>query len=260
YGPALLVLLRGVLQQRQRVEADVYRDERAESRLAAFDLLAGERLGDEVESRAAVSLRDDDAEDSEFGYPRDRIAVEAVRDVVFDGVRQDPLVDEGANGVLQQALLVGELEVHDGLVYGRLGRCRPHHLGHLVEPDAAAESGDRRRLRIAVATRCGRRDRGTVESERVETGRRSRGHRPGRRGCEELSGVAATYGRVRRAQQGGRVRIGTGEGSRGYTSAADGARAIRVLVPLARPACWTRTSLACCGSGRRLTDESIKLP
>jgi hypothetical protein len=35
-----------------------------------------------------------------------------VLDVVLDGDRQDPLVDEGADGVLDQPLLVAELELH----------------------------------------------------------------------------------------------------------------------------------------------------
>ena len=99
-------------------------DQRAECRLAALDLLAGERLGDEVEAGAAVLLGDDDPEDAELRHPLDRIQVEVVVDVVLDGVRQDPVVHEPADGVLQQPLLVGELEVHDGLVYGRFGRCR----------------------------------------------------------------------------------------------------------------------------------------
>jgi hypothetical protein len=35
-----------------------------------------------------------------------------VGDVVLDGVGKDALVDEAANRVLQQTLLVSELEVH----------------------------------------------------------------------------------------------------------------------------------------------------
>ena len=63
----------------------------------------------------------------ELGHPGDRIQVEPVLDVVLDRVRQDAVVDEPPNRVLQQALLVGELEVHVGLVYGRFGRrSRPH--------------------------------------------------------------------------------------------------------------------------------------
>ena len=87
-------------------------DQRPERRLAALDLLACERLGDEVEPGAAVLLRNDDSEDPELGHPLDRSQVEVVVDVVLDGVRQDPVVDEPANGVLEKPLLVAELEVH----------------------------------------------------------------------------------------------------------------------------------------------------
>ena len=70
------------------------RDQRPERRLAALDLLADERLGDEVEPGAAVRLRDDDAEDPELRHPLDQVEVELVLDVVGDCDRQDPLVDE----------------------------------------------------------------------------------------------------------------------------------------------------------------------
>ena len=87
-------------------------DQRPEGRLAALDLLAGERLGDEVEAGAAVLLRDDDPEDAELGHALDQLQVELVVDVVLDRDRQHALVHEGADGVLDQPLLVGELEVH----------------------------------------------------------------------------------------------------------------------------------------------------
>jgi hypothetical protein len=90
----------------------VHRDERPERRFAALDLLARKRLADEVEARAAVLLRDDHAEDAELRHPCDRIHVELVLDVVLDCVWEDAVVDELADGVLQQSLLVGELEVH----------------------------------------------------------------------------------------------------------------------------------------------------
>ena len=88
------------------------RDQCPERRLAALDLLARERLGDVVEAGAAVLLRDHDAEDPELGHSLDQLHVETVRDVVLDGDREDALVHEGAHGVLDQLLLVGEREVH----------------------------------------------------------------------------------------------------------------------------------------------------
>src|SRR5207248_2359500 len=62
----------------------------------------------------------------------------AVLDVVLDGVREDAVVDEPPNRVLQQPLLVRELEVHAGLVYGRLARRSAHHRCGVDGDDAAA--------------------------------------------------------------------------------------------------------------------------
>ena len=112
FGFALVLLRRPVREQRQRIEADVDRDQRAEGRLAALDLLARERLGDEVEPGAAVLLGDGDPEDAELGHALDRAHVEVVRDVVLDRVREDPVLDEPPDRVLEQALLVAELEIH----------------------------------------------------------------------------------------------------------------------------------------------------
>src|SRR5204863_6354774 len=62
YEVALLLLFGRVAQERERVEPDVHRDQRPEGGLAALDLLAGERLRDEVEAGAAVLLGDHDPE------------------------------------------------------------------------------------------------------------------------------------------------------------------------------------------------------
>ena len=88
------------------------RDERSERRLASLDLFASEGFADEVEAGAAVLLRNDDAKDAELGHAGDRLHVELVFDVVLDRVREDAVVDELPDGVLQQALFVAELEVH----------------------------------------------------------------------------------------------------------------------------------------------------
>ena len=71
-----------------------------------------ERLGDEIETGAAVLLRDDDPEQAQLGHALDHAHVEVMVDVVLDRVRQHALVHEVANGVLDQPLLVGELEIH----------------------------------------------------------------------------------------------------------------------------------------------------
>ena len=110
--PALLLLLGPVAEERERVEPDVDGDQRAERGLAALDLLADERLGDEVEAGAAVLLGNDDSEQPQLGHALDHADVEVVVDVVLDRVRQHALVHEVANRVLDEALLVGELEVH----------------------------------------------------------------------------------------------------------------------------------------------------
>ena len=46
----------------------------------------------------------------ELGHALDHAHVEVVVDVVLDRVRQHALVHEGANGVLDQALLLGQVE------------------------------------------------------------------------------------------------------------------------------------------------------
>ena len=71
-----------------------------------------ERLGDEVEPRAAVLLGDHDPEQAQLGHALDHAQVQVVVDVVLDRVRQHPRVDEIANRLLDQALFVCELEVH----------------------------------------------------------------------------------------------------------------------------------------------------
>src|SRR5436853_246608 len=135
--PALLLLLARVAQERERIEPDVDGDQRAEGRLAALDLLAREGLGDEVEPGAAVLLGDRDPEDPELGHALDRAHVEVVRDVVLDGVREDPVLDELPDRVLEQPLLVGELEVHAGSLSRARGR----------PPDSGRSRGRSRRGR-----------------------------------------------------------------------------------------------------------------
>ena len=90
----------------------MHRDQRSECGLSTLDLLADERLRDEVHPRAAVLLRDDDPEQAELGHAVDCLRVEAMVDVVLDGGGQDAIVDEPPNRLLNLPLLVGEGEIH----------------------------------------------------------------------------------------------------------------------------------------------------
>ena len=81
------------------------RDQRPERRLAALDLLARERLRDEVEAGAAVLHGDHDPEDPKLRHARDQLEIEVMVDVVLNRDREHPLIDEGAYRVLEQALL-----------------------------------------------------------------------------------------------------------------------------------------------------------
>ena len=112
HEPPLLLLLGPVPQQGERVQPHVHRDQRPKRRLAAFDLLARERLADEVEPRAAVLLRDHDPEDPELRHPGDQVEIEPVVDVVLNRDRKHAVIDERAYCVLKQPLLGCEVELH----------------------------------------------------------------------------------------------------------------------------------------------------
>jgi len=88
----------------------VHRDQRPERSLAALDLLARQRLRDEVEPGSAVLLRDHDPEQPQLGHPLDHGQVEVVVDVVLDGVREHALVDDVT------------LDLAAGTIVGLLGR------------------------------------------------------------------------------------------------------------------------------------------
>ena len=120
----------------------MHRDQRPERRLAALDLLADERLGDEVEPGAAVLLRDHDPEQPELGHALDHAQVEVVVDVVLDRVRQDALVDERAHGVLNQPLFIGKVEVHGRESMEALRRASAR--SRLVRARAAGAAGHAR--------------------------------------------------------------------------------------------------------------------
>ena len=109
---ARVLLVAPELEERQRVQADVHRDQRAERRLAPLDLLADQRLAHVVEARAAVLGRDRRAQQPQLGHALDDAHVEVVVDVVLLRHRQDASVDELTHGLLDRALLVVQVEVH----------------------------------------------------------------------------------------------------------------------------------------------------
>ena len=176
----------------------MHRDQRAERRLAALDLLAGERLGDEVEPGAAVLLRDHDAEDPELGHALDQLQVELVVDVVLDRDRQDALVDEGAHRVLDQPLLVGELEVHGASLAGPRTRAVPSidsaFRSRTYSRRPSAPWCSRTTPRAASRSPAIVHQRDAVAARVARCGRRARGRRRGRRSAGIVRGddLAAT--------------------------------------------------------------------
>ena len=142
----------------------MHRDQRPEGGLAALDLLARQRLGDEVEPGAAVLLRDHDPEQPELGHALDHAQVEVVVDVVLDRVREHALVDERTHGVLNQPLLRGKVEVH-----GRES---------MEAPRPGPAPG--RRLRARAARAAGHARLHPRHDRRAPARRRPRGRRRGR--------------------------------------------------------------------------------
>ena len=63
-------------------------------------------------------MRNDDAEQAQLGHPLDDPHVEVVVDVVFDRVRQDSLVDERTDGLLDQFLFRAQREFHAASLIG----------------------------------------------------------------------------------------------------------------------------------------------
>jgi deoxyribodipyrimidine photolyase len=77
-----------------------------------INVLAREGLGHEIETCAPILLRDDDSENPQLGHALDQLEIELVVDIVLDRHGKHPLVHERADRVLDQALFIGELEIH----------------------------------------------------------------------------------------------------------------------------------------------------
>ena len=117
--------------------------------LAALDLPRTRAPPDEVESGAAVLLRDHDPEQAELGHALDHAHVELVLDVVLDRVGEHFPVDEVADGVLDQALLVSEPEVHAG------GSVRVADGATIRLTDESIKDGSRDQIEEPIATQTG---------------------------------------------------------------------------------------------------------
>jgi hypothetical protein len=72
------------------------------------------RVPQRVPAGAADLLREGDPHPAELAHPRDQVVGEGLRPVELLGHRRDLLVGELANGLLEQAVVVGEVEEHGG--------------------------------------------------------------------------------------------------------------------------------------------------
>src|SRR5439155_23942583 len=76
---------------------------------------------------SAVLLGNDDAEHSELGHALDQAQVEPVLDVVLDRDREDFVVDEVPNRVLDQALFLRQVEINRRGAYRETAACYATH-------------------------------------------------------------------------------------------------------------------------------------
>ena len=156
HEPALLLLVGRPLQERQRVEPDVDALDDPEGRVGPLQLLAEDGEADVVHARAAPLLGDRRAEEPELGHPGEDLAVDLALLVPLADVRQDLGLDELADGLLDEAVLVGEAEVD----HGTEARCRPvgRRRGAAIElAGCATRRQPARRARLYSLGRCPRR-------------------------------------------------------------------------------------------------------
>ena len=111
---ALLLVLVAPREQRQAVQPGVHRHDHAQRRVDVLELLARQAEAQVVHARAAVLLRHGDAEQPELGHLREHVPVEAVLAIEVVDVRRDFAGAPLADGLLEQALLVGQFEVNHG--------------------------------------------------------------------------------------------------------------------------------------------------
>ena len=108
----LLLLLGPPAQDARADERRLHRDHGAHRRAAASDLLDDQRVGQVVETGAAVLARDDRAQVALLGDLGHQLEVEVLVAIVLARAVDDLLVGEVARGLADQLLLVCEFEVH----------------------------------------------------------------------------------------------------------------------------------------------------
>ena len=109
--PALALLLGPPLEERERVQPDVDALDDAERGIGPLELLAQDREADVVHAGAAIALRDRRAEEALLGHLPEQLAGKAAVLVPLADVRQDFGIGERPDGLLDEAVLVGEAEV-----------------------------------------------------------------------------------------------------------------------------------------------------
>ena len=121
--PALALLLRPPLQERQRIEPDVDALHDTERGVGTLQLLAQDREAEVVHPGTAVGLRDRRSQEAQLAHPGEHLAMDLALLVPLADVRQDLRLGEARTLSLHEAVLVGQGEVdHRRIVRGRTGR------------------------------------------------------------------------------------------------------------------------------------------
>ena len=114
--------------QRAAAQAGVGGDDEAERTPHPADLLDGDRVGERVEPGASLVLGDRDAEPAHLAEPLHDLAREPSLPLVSLDLRRDLGRHELPDGVAQERVLRGQIEVHRPRVHRgcaavRRGRC-----------------------------------------------------------------------------------------------------------------------------------------
>jgi hypothetical protein len=112
---ALLLLLGAEQVDRLRAERRVRAHRDRHGRVDPRELLDGDRVGQRVAARAAVLLGERDAHEPELAELRDDLVREALLAIELLGHRRDLVAGEVADGLLDEAVVVGQVEEHRGV-------------------------------------------------------------------------------------------------------------------------------------------------